>query len=99
MHVDKRIDDLGLNLDEAPVSAEASVVNEKGEPLVHRDPRLELRKGASVDEVDRKRLALGPGLTPQPLGQQLQPVPPPCHQDEVVAILREALGICRANAR
>jgi len=49
-------------------------------------------------KVGRKRFGLGTSLVPQSLGQRLQSIAPPCHQDQIVSISRETLGKGRPYA-
>jgi hypothetical protein len=73
------IDDPGLDVGEAPVSAESGVVYEERKPIV-RDLQLELGQCIGISEVGRERLGFGSGLA-QFFGQRLEPVSPPCNED------------------
>jgi hypothetical protein len=92
MDGDKVIDNLGLDLDEGTVSAEAGVVDEEGKSLVAREPSLDLRQGFRVGEVGHERFGLGASLAAQSRGERLQPIASPRHQDHIMSVSCETLG-------
>jgi hypothetical protein len=73
------IDDTGLDVDEAPVSAEACVVYEKRKPIV-RDLQLKLRQRIGIGEVGCQRLGFSSGPT-QFFGERHKPLSASRDQD------------------